>query len=205
MTSALALVGFTRLGRALKMADLGPKSLQISGNLRKTHPPHEAADSGYEKNEDSRPELPSRWFTALFWSYWVLHQRPGRNSSRNVSASLRPAFPPCVPPHRAPCVQRGSEVTPTSYTEPVVKTCDGRGVVGGWGGGGCKKCNIFRQLGKQRAARALEPPSECTFVCTATANIWSELALNPCVGLRRPALASVGQCWPVVCSRTRTF
>lgn len=45
----------------------------------------------------------------------------------------------------------------------------------------------------------LEPPFECTFVCTAAANIWSELALNPCVGLWRPALPCLGHCWVVVC------
>lgn len=71
--------------------------------------------------------------------------------------------------------------------------------------------HAIRKTKSSKREAALELPSERTFVCTATANIWSELALNLCsqpreastsrVGPPRPALASVSQRWPALLSK----
>lgn len=75
------------------------------------------------------------WRSGSFRSCSVLYSQPRGGGEGAVRAT--PVVPtyllsPCVPPpprlHRVPCVRRGSQVTPASYTEPVVR-------LGGWGMG----------------------------------------------------------------------
>lgn len=108
--------------------------------------------------------------------------RGGEGAVRATSVLPTYLLSPCVPPplrlHRVPCVRRGSQVTPASYTEPVVKLCMG-GVGVGLGVGG-QHIQAIRKTNSSKREATLKPSSECSFVCTTTASIWSQLPLNLC-------------------------
>lgn len=107
-----------------------------------------------------------RWRSGSFRSCSVLYSQPRGGGEGAVRAT--PVVPtyllsPCVPPslrlHRVPCVRRGSQVTPASYTEPVVRLGGG-----GWGGVGGQHILAIRKTNSSKREATLKPSSECSFV-----------------------------------------
>lgn len=73
----------------------------------------------------------------------------------------------------------------------------------GAGAGGGQHIQAIRKTNSSKREATLKPSSECSFVCTTTASIWSQLPLNLCShppsvngGILPAVWGYWGQYWP---------